>query len=87
MDWAFWLVLLIAAGVLITSAAFAGGSPSFWWGIGSIAFGKAFPAIIAAFKPASPAELARQKRNSDRGTEAGSVGNGPANRFGRGRNE
>jgi hypothetical protein len=85
MDWAFWLVLAIAAGVLITSAAIAGGSPSFWWGMGTIAFGKAFPAIIAAFRPASAEELARQKKNTDRGEEAGAVGNGPSNPHGRGK--
>ena len=43
------------------------------------------PSIIKAMAPASPDELARQKRNTDRGQESGAVGNGPANRFGRGR--
>jgi hypothetical protein len=85
----FWLActvfLLIAAG----SVWYAFQQPGFVGGLVTLAAGAAFkalsPSILKAVAPASPEELARQKANTDRGEEAGAVGNGPHNCWGRGK--
>lgn len=49
MNWALWLVLGAAAAVLILSAALAGASPRFWYGMGRIVIEEGFPKLSAAW--------------------------------------
>jgi cyanate permease len=87
-------ILLVAAALVGLAAGCAlavrnGSLVKMVWteaaGFGLAAFRALLPSIIKAVAPASPEELARQKENTDRGEEAGAVGNGPHNRWGRGK--
>lgn len=50
MNWAVWLVLAAGAGVLLVSAAIAGGSPRFWYGLGQIVIEEGLPKLSALWK-------------------------------------
>jgi hypothetical protein len=67
MNWALWLVMAVAAAVMVASAAMAGSSPRFWWGLAQIAFGEFWPSIVKAVAPKdfSP----EQRRQMDMGEE------------------
>lgn len=50
MNWAIWLVFAAGAGVLLVSAAIAGGSPRFWLGMGQILIEEGLPKLSVVWK-------------------------------------
>jgi len=50
MNWAVWLVLAAGASVLLVSAAIAGGSPRFWYGLCQIVIEEGLPKLSALWK-------------------------------------
>lgn len=50
MNLAVWLVFAAGAGVLLVSAAIAGGSPRFWFGMGQILIEEGMPKLSAMWK-------------------------------------
>jgi hypothetical protein len=67
MNWAFWLVMAVAAAVLVASATVAGSSPRFWLGLARIAFGEFWPSIVKAVAPKD--FTPEQRRQMDMGEE------------------
>lgn len=67
MNWAIWLVFGIAAAVFILSAAIAGQSPAFWWGLGKMALGELAPVLAKVVKRMSPEDEKRWRDCVNRG--------------------
>lgn len=60
MNYLLWGVLAVAALILFGSAALAGGSSRFWYGLAKLAASDLAPIIAVLLQPASAEELAKQ---------------------------
>jgi hypothetical protein len=62
VNWAVILVFGIAGAVLITSAAFAGFTPAFWYGMGKLVWADLWPFIQSEVLKRNPPAIERQMK-------------------------
>jgi len=70
ISWEIWLVLGLAGAVLIASAAVAGSSPGFWWGVARLAIADLLPLLAKRKSPEEEAiDRDYARRNEKRPTK------------------